>query len=283
MLRVRVIPCLDVRGGRVVKGVRFRDLADQGDPAELAARYEREGADEIVILDVAATGAGRLARLDTVRRVRARIAIPLTVGGGVRDADDARALLESGADRVAVNTAAVERPALLTEIAARFGSQCAVLALDAARMRPEGGSRDAAPDAGRADSPGAPLARARAGRALGGAVFEVLTRSGSSRTGHDAAVWGRRAEALGAGEILLTSFDRDGTRAGYDLDLIGALREAVSLPIIASGGAASPGHMCAAVAAGADAVLAASMFHQGDWSVGRLKDRLARLGVAVRR
>lgn len=254
-----MIPCLDVREGRVVKGVRFRDLADQGDPAELATRYEREGADEIVILDVSATAAGRLARLDTVRRVRERIAIPLTVGGGVRDADDARTLLEAGADRVSVNTAAVERPDLLTEIAGRFGSQCAVLALDAARRRP--GDDGSHADAG----------------------FEVLTRSGSVRTGRDAAAWARRAEGLGAGEILLTSFDRDGTRSGYDLDLIGALREAVSLPIVASGGASSPGHMYAAVAAGADAVLAASIFHQGDWSVGRLKDRLARLGVAVRR
>lgn len=261
MLRVRVIPCLDVREGRVVKGVRFRDLSDRGDPAELAARYEREGADEIVVLDVSATGAGRLARVDTVRRIRERIAIPLTVGGGIRGLGDVLTLLEAGADRVSVNTAAVERPDLVSEIAGRFGSQCAVLALDAARV-------------GRHAAPAEPGVEAR---------FEVRTRSGSVRTGRDAGEWGRRAEALGAGEILLTSFDRDGSRSGYDLDLIRALRRAVSLPIIASGGASSPGHMAAAVDAGADAVLAASIFHLGEWSVGNLKDRLARLGVAVRR
>lgn len=261
MLTVRVIPCLDVREGRVVKGVRFRDLSDRGDPAELAERYEREGADEIVVLDVSATRAGRLARLDTVRCIRDRISIPLTAGGGVRGLDDVRRLLEAGADRVSVNTAAVECPDLVSEISGRFGSQCAVLALDAGRVgpRPAGGEP---PD---------------------GPRFEVLTRSGSVRTGRDAAAWGRLAESLGAGEILLTSFDRDGTRSGYDLDLIGALRRAVSLPIIASGGASTPGHMAAAVDAGADAVLAASIFHLGEWSVGRLKDRLARLGVAVRR
>lgn len=256
MLRLRVIPCLDVRDGRVVKGVRFRDLADQGDPAELAVRYEREGADEIVILDVSATGEGRLAGLDTIARVRERIAIPITVGGGVRTLDDARTLLETGADRVSVNTAAVERPDLLSEMANRFGSQCAVLALDAARVPDETGH---------------------------GLRFEVLTRSGTVFTGRDPAAWGKEAETRGAGEILLTSFDRDGTRAGYDLDLVRALRAAVSLPIVASGGASTPGHMFGAVEAGADAVLAASIFHQGDWSVGRLKDRLARLGVAVRR
>ena len=254
MLNVRVIPCLDVRDGRVVKGVRFDDLADQGDPARLARRYEREGADELVILDVSATAEGRVARFETVGRVRDEISIPLTVGGGVRTAEDAGALLEAGADRVAVNTAAVERPELLSEIASRFGAQCAVLALDA------GAASGACPSG-----------------------FEVLTHSGSRRTGLDAAEWSRRAAELGAGEILLTSFDRDGTRSGYDLALIGAIREAVPVPIVASGGGAHAGHMCAAVEAGADAVLAASIFHQGDWSIGRLKDRLQQLGVAVRR
>ncbi|MYA32922.1 MAG: imidazole glycerol phosphate synthase subunit HisF [Gemmatimonadales bacterium] len=255
MLNVRVIPCLDVRDGRVVKGVRFDNLADQGDPARLARRYEREGADELVILDVSATAEGRVARFETVGRVRDEISIPLTVGGGVRTAEDAGALLEAGADRVAVNTAAVERPQLLSEIASRFGAQCAVLALD-------GGAA-----AGEACPSG----------------FEVLTHSGGRRTGLDAADWSRRAVELGAGEILLTSFDRDGTRSGYDLALIGAIREAVPVPIVASGGGAHAGHMCAAVEAGADAVLAASIFHQGDWSIGRLKDRLQQLGVAVRR
>ena len=255
MLNVRVIPCLDVRDGRVVKGVRFDNLEDQGDPARLARRYEREGADELVILDVSATAEGRVARFETVRRVRDEISIPLTVGGGVRAAEDAGALLEAGADRVAVNTAAVERPEVLSEIATRFGAQCAVLALDAGAT-----SAEACPSG-----------------------FEVLTHSGGQRTGLDAADWSRRAAALGAGEILLTSFDRDGTRSGYDLALIGVIREAVPVPIVASGGGAHPGHMCAAVEAGADAVLAASIFHQGDWSIGRLKDRLQQLGVAVRR
>ena len=263
MLNVRVIPCLDVRDGRVVKGVRFDNLADQGDPARLARRYEREGADELVILDVSATAEGRVARFETVGRVRDEISIPLTVGGGVRTAEDAGALLEAGADRVAVNTAAVERPELLSEIASRFGAQCAVLALDGGAAADEG-------DAG-----------AASGACPSG--FEVLTHSGSRRTGLDAAEWSRRAAELGAGEILLTSFDRDGTRSGYDLALIGAIREAVPVPIVASGGGAHAGHMCAAVEAGADAVLAASIFHQGDWSIGRLKDRLQQLGVAVRR
>ncbi len=255
MLNVRVIPCLDVRDGRVVKGVRFDNLEDQGDPARLARRYEREGADEIVILDVSATAEGRVARFETVGRVRDEISIPLTVGGGVRTAEDAGALLEAGADRVAVNTAAVERPELLSEIATRFGAQCAVLALDAGAV-----SDEACPSG-----------------------FGVLTHSGKRLAGLDAADWSRRAAELGAGEILLTSFDRDGTRSGYDLALIETIREAVPVPIVASGGGAHAGHMCAAIEAGADAVLAASIFHQGDWSIGRLKDRLQQLGVAVRR
>lgn len=255
MLNVRVIPCLDVKDGRVVKGIRFANLADQGDPAALARRYERQGADEIVILDVSATADGRLARFETVGRVREEISIPLTVGGGVRTVEDGGALLQTGADRVSVNTAAVEQPELLAGLSSRFGAQCAVLALDAAQ----------------APSNGCPSG------------FEVLTHSGRNRTGLDAAEWARRATEMGAGEILLTSFDRDGTRSGYDLALIGAIREAVSVPIVASGGGAHPGHMRAAVDAGADAVLAASIFHQGDWSIGRLKDRLQQLGVAVRR
>jgi cyclase len=254
VLTVRVIPCLDVRDGRVVKGVRFAELADQGDPADLAAAYERQGADEIVLLDVSATAAGRLARIATVSAVRRELSIPLTVGGGVRGLADAGRLLDAGADRVSVNTAAVERPDLMADIARRFGSQCAVLALDAAEASP-------------ADLPGG---------------YEVLTRSGSVRPGLDAAGWARRAVDLGAGEILLTSFDRDGTRSGYDLRLIAEVRSAVPVPIVASGGASSPEHMVEAIRAGADAVLAASIFHQGDWTVDRLKTRLATLGVALR-
>ncbi len=253
MLNVRVIPCLDIRGGRVVKGVRFQGLADQGDPVELALRYQREGADEIVVLDVSATAEGRVSSIDTIRGIRDAVSIALTVGGGVKRAEDAQVLLEAGADRIAANTAAVTDPRLLSDISSRFGAQCAVLALD--------GARSDATECG----------------------FEVVTHSGTVRTGLDAAEWGRRAVECGVGEILLTSFDRDGTRKGYDLALIRAIRAAVNVPIVASGGGANAGHMSAAVRAGADAVLAASIFHQREYSVGRLKDRLQQLGVTVRR
>lgn len=246
----RVIPCLDVAGGRVVKGIRFQGLRDAGDPVERAARYADGGADELVLLDLAATPGGRGHALEVVRRVRRVLPLPLTVGGGVRSVDDAAALLDAGADKVAVNTAAVERPGLLGELAERFGRQCTVLALDAAR------------DGGR---------------------FEVVVRSGRERTGRDAAVWAREAVAAGAGEVLLTSWDRDGTGSGYDLELIRAIRAAVEVPIVASGGAASAGHLAEAVAAGADAVLVASVLHDGVMAVGELKARLAELGVEVRR
>lgn len=248
MLTRRIIPCLDVRAGRVVKGIRFAGLRDAGDPAELAAAYAAQGADELVVLDVAATPELRGTRLDTVRAVRAGLAIPLTVGGGLRTVADAEALLAAGADKVAVNTAAVRRPALLAELAERFGRQCVVLALDAAE----------------ADG------------------WEVVVTSGSERTGIDAVAWAREAIALGAGEILLTSWDRDGTRAGYDLSLIRAVSAAVTVPVIASGGAATAVHLAAALDAGADAVLAASMFHDRDTTVERVKSRLAALGVPVR-
>ena len=252
MLTVRIIPCLDVRDGRVVKGVRFSGLRDAGSPAELAAAYEGQGADEIVLLDVSATPEGRRSCLETIRVVRAELAIPLTVGGGVRVADDAGTLLEAGADKVGVNTAAVLRPALLSEMAERFGRQCTVLALDAAR-RPEGG-------------------------------WEVVTHSGRERPGRDAVAWAREATERGAGEILLTSWDRDGTRAGYDLELLRAVGEAVRVPIIASGGADSPAHLLAAVReGGADAVLAASIFHYGEYTVRDIKRFLATEGgVEVR-
>ncbi len=251
MLTVRIIPCLDVRDGRVVKGIRFQGLKDAGSPPELAGAYEDQGADELTLLDVSATPEGRATAYETVQKVRERLSIPLTVGGGVRVADNARALLEAGADKVGVNTAAVERPELLDELAGRFGCQCTVLAIDAAR-RPEGG-------------------------------FEVVTLSGRRRTGKDAVEWAREAVSRGAGEILLTSWDRDGTKSGYDLELIRAISEVVEVPIVASGGAATPDHMVEAVRVGADAVLAASIFHYGEYTVEQLKRALAEQGVEVRR
>jgi len=249
MLARRIIPCLDVSHGRVVKGVRFQGLRDAGDPAERAALYEAQGADEIVILDVSATPEERGNQAETVARVRERLGIPLTVGGGIRTADDARALLEAGADKVSVNTAAVARPELLAEIAGRFGVQCTVLAIDAAW---------------------------RGGR------FEVLIKGGREGTGIDAVAWAKEGAARGAGEILLTSWDRDGTRAGYDLELTRAVSQAVRVPVIASGGAASPEHLLEAFEAGADAVLAASIFHDDEHTVGAVKRWLIANGVHLR-
>jgi len=251
MLTVRIIPCLDVRDGRVVKGIKFQGLRDAGSPPELACEYERQGADEITVLDVSATPQGRKTALDTVRAVRSRLCIPLTVGGGVRGASDAQALLEAGADKVGINTAAVKRPKLISEMARMFGCQCTVLAIDAAAT--ESGS------------------------------YEVVISSGRERTGADAVEWARRAADLGAGEILLTSWDRDGTKQGYDLELISLISSAVDVPIIASGGASDAKHMADAVDAGADAVLAASIFHYGEYTVADLKGELAMLGVEVRR
>ncbi len=250
MLMPRVIPCLDVAHGRVVKGVRFQGLRDSGDPAELAAAYAAQDADELVVLDVAATPEARGNHLDVVRAIRRVLPLPLTVGGGVRTVSDVVALLDAGADKVSVNTAAVRRPRLLGELAQRFGCQCTVLALDAARN---------------------------------GRGWEVVVGSGREWTGTDAVDWARQAADRGAGEILLTSWDRDGTGVGYDLELIAAIRGAVRVPIIASGGAAGPGHMADALAAGADAVLAATIFHDGHTTVQDLKARLGELGVEVRR
>jgi len=246
----RLIPCLDVQDGRVVKGVRFQNLRDAGDPAEQAARYEAQGADEIVILDVSASAEGRGTQIDTVRRVREAIRIPLTVGGGVRSVEDARQLLAAGADKVSVNTAAVRRPALLTELAQAFGRQCVVLAIDAR------------------------------GTASG---WEVLVLGGREPGGTDAVAWAREGERLGAGEILLTSWDRDGTRAGHDLELLRAVSDAVRVPVIASGGVGTREHVASAFAAGADAVLAASVFHDGDDTVDGIKAELAVRGIRVRR
>lgn len=246
----RVIPCLDVRAGRVVKGVRFQNLTDQGDPAEAALRYAEQGADEIVFLDITAAPEERDTDVEWVRCTAEQVFIPLTVGGGVRSAADARRLLRSGADKVGINSAAVERPELVDELARRFGSQCVVLSVDARRKDDNG--------------------------------WEVVTRGGRRATGRDALAWIREGVERGAGEVLLTSIDRDGTQGGYDLDLISQVAAAVPVPVIASGGAGGPEHLVAALAAGAAAVLAASIFHQGTWTVGDVKLAMAEAGFPVR-
>jgi cyclase len=255
---IRVIPCLDVDDGRVVKGVNFRDLRDAGDPVELAAAYDRDGADELVFLDITASSDRRDTMYDVVRRTAEQVFIPLTVGGGVRSVDDVDRLLRAGADKVSLNTAAIARPELLTEAALRFGSQCIVLSADVRRASP-GGRRP----------PGTPR-------------FEVTTHGGRQGTGIDAIEWVRRAAELGVGEILLNSMDADGTRGGFDLELIRAIRAEVTVPVIASGGAGRPADFPPAVDAGADAVLAASLFHFGTASIGQVKDELARAGHRIR-
>ncbi|HYV96904.1 MAG TPA: imidazole glycerol phosphate synthase subunit HisF [Gemmatimonadaceae bacterium] len=249
MLTRRVIPCLDTRGGRVVKGVQFRNLRDAGSPAECAARYEADGADELVLLDVSATVEGRAHALATVREVRRSIAIPLTVGGGVQSAGDAAALLDAGADKVAINTAAVRQPSILSELAARFGSQCVVLSVDAVSRNDD---------------------------------WFVAVRSGTSLAPRTVVEWIREAAALGAGEILLTSVDRDGTRSGYDVPLIEAVTGSVGVPVVASGGAGSANDLVTAIRAGADAVLAASIFHDNATTISAVKCVLAAAGVEVR-
>ena len=247
---VRVIPCLDVDAGRVVKGVNFVDLRDAGDPVELAAAYDAAGADELTFLDVTASSDDRATMLDVVRRTAESVFIPLTVGGGVRSPSDVDVLLRAGADKVGVNTAAIARPELIAEIAERFGRQVLVLSLDV-RRTPEGG-------------------------------FEVTTHGGRRGTGLDAVAWARRGAELGAGEILLNSMDADGTKAGFDLPLIAAVRDAVDIPVIASGGAGAVGDFAPAVGAGADAVLAASVFHFGEIGIGEVKDALRGAGYPVR-
>jgi imidazole glycerol-phosphate synthase subunit HisF len=249
---VRVIPCLDVDGGRVVKGVNFLNLRDAGDPVELAARYDAEGADELTFLDITASSGGRETMYDVVRRTAEQVFIPLTVGGGVRSVADVDALLRAGADKVSLNTAAIARPELLREAALRFGSQCIVLSVDARRA------------AGTDSS------------------FEVTTHGGRVGTGIDAVAWARRGAELGAGEILLNSMDADGTTDGFDLELIQAVRAAVTVPVIASGGAGELAHFAPAVDAGADAVLAASVFHFGTLRIGEVKDTLRAAGHPVR-
>jgi imidazoleglycerol phosphate synthase cyclase subunit len=252
MLMRRVIACLDVRDGRVVKGVRFESLRDMGDPAALAALYEAQGADEIVMLDVSATPEGRATAAATVRRIRRELGIPLTVGGGVRATDDVARLLDAGADKVGINTAAVRTPELVDEASSRFGAQCVVVAID--------GARCASMPCGR----------------------EVVVRSGSERTAMDVAAWAREVERRGAGEVLLTSVDRDGTGQGYDIEMTRCVSSAVGVPVVASGGATSPGHLAEALAAGADAVLIAGVLHRGETTVGVIKAALAAKGVEVR-
>jgi imidazole glycerol-phosphate synthase subunit HisF len=248
---IRVIPCLDVDAGRVVKGVNFVGLRDAGDPVELAARYDAEGADELVFLDITASSDARDTMVEVARRTAEEVFIPFTVGGGVRSVDDARRLLRAGAEKVGVNTAAVERPELIAEMAREFGAQCVVLAIDARR------------------------------RAGGG--FEVFTHGGRTPTGIDAVEWARRAEQLGAGEILLTSMDRDGTREGFDIELTRAVADAVGVSIVASGGVGTLDHLVdGVVEGGADAVLAASIFHFGEHTVAEAKSALERAGIMVR-
>lgn len=258
-LAVRVIPCLDVDAGRVVKGVRFRELRDAGDPVEMARAYDAEGADELVYLDVTASSAGREPTYEVVRRTAEQVFIPLTVGGGVRSADDVDRLLRAGADKVSLNTAAIDRPEVLREAAVRFGSQCVVLSVDARRV------------AGGAESTSGPPSG-----------FEVTTHGGRRGTGMDAVEWARRGQELGIGEVLLNSMDADGTRDGYDAPMVEAVRAAVQVPVIASGGAGALGHFPPAVRAGADAVLAASVFHFGQLRIGAVKSALRQDGNPVR-
>ncbi|MGW7199925.1 imidazole glycerol phosphate synthase subunit HisF [Streptomyces chryseus] len=249
-LAVRVIPCLDVDNGRVVKGVNFQNLRDAGDPVEMAKLYDAEGADELTFLDITASSGNRETTYDVVRRTAEQVFIPLTVGGGVRTADDVDKLLRAGTDKVGVNTAAIARPDLIREIAERFGRQVLVLSVDARRT--ESGS------------------------------FEVTTHGGRKSAGIDAVEWAHRAAELGAGEILLNSMDADGTKDGYDTEMIAAVRKHVTVPVIASGGAGGLAHFPPAVAAGADAVLAASVFHFGDLRISQVKDALREAGHPVR-
>jgi cyclase len=250
MLAKRIIPCLDVKDGRVVKGVRFVDLRDAGDPVEAAIAYDAQGADELVFLDITASHEDRASMLDVVRRTAEGIYMPLTVGGGIRSVDDVRRLLRAGADKVSLNTAALARPAVIREAAERFGSQCIVVAIDAKRTA---------------------------------TTWHVFTHGGRNPTGRDAVAWAQEAVALGAGEILLTSMDRDGTKDGYDLELTRAISEAVTVPVIASGGAGTLEHFYEALTDGcADAALAASLFHYGIHTIGETKRYLAERGVEVR-
>jgi cyclase len=262
MLSKRIIPCLDVKDGRVVKGVNFVELRDAGDPAAIAQRYDEEGADELTFLDITASHERRKILLDVVRKTAETVFMPLTVGGGVREIADIRDLLNAGADKVSINTAAVNRPEFVKEAAERFGAQCIVVAIDAKRQPPS------------PPIPQPPGARLR---------WEVYTHGGRTPTGLDAVEWARRMEAYGAGEVLLTSMDRDGTREGYDLELTRAIAEAVTVPVIASGGVGTLGHIYEGLTAGgADAALAASIFHYREYTIRECKEFLAARGVRVR-
>ena len=253
---VRVIPCLDVDAGRVVKGVNFADLRDAGDPVEMARIYDAEGADELTFLDVTASSGNRSTMYDVVARTAEQVFIPLTVGGGIRATEDVDRLLRAGADKVSINTAAIERPELLGEASRRFGAQCIVLSVDA-RTVPEGSE----------PTPSG---------------WEVTTHGGRRGTGIDAIEWARRGAELGVGEILLNSMDADGTKAGFDLEMLRAVRAAVTVPVIASGGAGAVDHFAPAVNAGADAVLAATIFHFKELTIGQVKAAMAREGIVVR-
>lgn len=249
MLKSRVIPCLDVNDGRVVKGVKFQNLRDAGDPVELSYCYQEQGADELVLLDVTATRQDRIAMLDTIEQVRRKLGIPLTVGGGIGSIEDAARLLNAGADKVSINSAAVRNPELVSDMSRRFGAQCTVVAIDAK---------------------------------FSDGIFQVLTRSGTHEETLDAVAWAGQAQELGAGEILLTSFDRDGTRSGYDLPMLSAVTAQCQIPVIASGGANSVQHMVEAFQHGAHAVLAASIFHDNNMTVAEVKRRLGEQGIPVR-
>ncbi len=258
MRSIRVIPCLDVDAGRVVKGVNFVDLVDAGDPVELATRYDAEGADELVFLDITASSDDRATIVELARHTAEVVFIPFTIGGGIRTVEDARALLRAGADKVAVNSAAVARPGLISELSEEFGAQCVVVAIDARTSRPESGE----------PTPSG---------------FEVFTHGGRTPTGIDAVGWALEAEQRGAGEILLTSMDRDGTRDGFDLPLTRAISDAVGVPVIASGGVGGLDHLVEGVVEGhADAVLAASIFHFGEISIGEAKAAMSAAGIPVR-
>ena len=280
MLTKRIIPCLDVTDGRVVKGVSFVGLRDAGDPVELAAFYDRAGADELVFLDITASSDGRDTMIDVVKRVSEQVFIPLTVGGGVRSAADVRRLLQAGADKVAMNTAAVLDPTAFAEATEAFGNQCMVIAIDARSVGPDSPAAD--PGLLADDHPG------RRDLALGpSSQWEVYVHGGRTPTGIDAVKWAEYAVGLGAGEVLLTSMDRDGHLDGYDLELTRAVADAVPVPVIASGGAGNPSHMAEAVSDGpgggrADAALAASIFHYGDFTVAETKRQMAAAGLPVR-
>jgi cyclase len=262
MLLKRIIPCLDVDQGRVVKGTNFVDIRDAGDPVELAARYDREGADEVVFLDITASHEGRDTIVDLARRCAEELFIPFTIGGGIRSEDDVRALLAAGADKVSLNSAAIKDPGLITACARRFGSQCTVIAIDAKQVE------------GAGDVTGVPDRSCR---------WEAYINGGRTPTGLDAVAWAAEAATLGAGEILLTSMDRDGTKAGYDLLLTRAVARAVNVPVIASGGAGTLEHLAEVILSGeADAVLAASIFHYGEFTIREAKEHLAARGIPVR-